>query len=75
MNLEWTKEKPKKIGIYFRNTPGTPYIMKFSVCSFAKKLCINIWGDYKIIELMDEDYWWYGPIPDPPNFKGKISDV
>ncbi len=68
--LRWTKNKPTEPGIYLRKNPHIQAVLKHRVIEVDGKLatsgtsdhCPGLW----YIEKMSDTFWWYGPIPEPP---------
>ncbi len=75
--MKWINQRPSVVGLYLRVNAGHQ-ISKHRVIAIDGVLNIN-WGDVGSLIRMDklgwklDNWWWYGPIPDPPEEDPLIS--
>lgn len=67
--MVWTKEKPKKAGVYFRTTLwGRVVRQDVVLMNGILKSYISGCGAWQSVDKFDDNmYWYYVPIPDPPD--------
>lgn len=70
---EWTQKRPAEVGMYLRVNAGHQISRHWVTERDDGRLCIN-WGWGGEVRTMPlgqlgkklDRWWWYGPIPDPP---------
>lgn len=69
MTLAWTREYPTKTGMYLRTTTWgriAGIVQIYSIDSVLNGTCGEGGGLMRIAKT-SPDFFWYGPIPRPPN--------
>ena len=63
--MKWTKEKPTKTGHYYRTTLWAR-VVAVTVRDGVDGLVGDIGDSIKLIEKFSSDFYWIGPMPEPP---------
>ena len=63
--MKWTKEKPTKTGHYYRTTLWAR-VVAVKVVDGGNGLIGDIGDGTKLIEKFSPDFYWIGPMPEPP---------
>ena len=73
--MKWTKALPCKEGLYLRNNPATVNVCRHEVLALHGGLVISDQdgGLIKVETLKRKAFWWFGPIPKPPQYIEEIQ--
>ena len=65
---QWTKRLPKRPGLYLRNNPPSCHIVRAQIVEvdgvIYNSSCNT--GDSMSLVANLTRFWWFGPIPEPP---------
>lgn len=62
----WSKDRPKKTGVYFRTTLWAR-VVRQDIIEVRPGVLLTQTADKLVpVEEFDDELYWFGPIPDPP---------